>query len=133
MDASVATVDPRPVVPAVSLAQVRKAYVSHEGRVLEAISDITLDLATSERVGIVGPSGCGKSSLLRILSGLDREYRGRLSWGAAGDGTRLVCVTVFQGESTDEIAARLGCSVRTVGSLWSFSRRWLESELDSAR
>jgi ABC-type nitrate/sulfonate/bicarbonate transport system ATPase subunit len=100
VDASVATVDKRTAVPAVSLAQLRKAYVSREGRVLEAISDITLDLGTSERVGIVGPSGCGKSSLLRILSGLDREYRGRLSWGAAGDGTRLVCVTVFQGEST---------------------------------
>ena len=45
----------------------------------------------------------------------------------------VVEMKVFQGESTDEIAARLGCSVRTVGSLWSFSRRWLESELDSAR
>lgn len=85
---------------AVSLSRLQKAYVSRDGQVLQAISDITLDLAPSERVAIVGPSGCGKSSLLRILSGLDREFRGRLTWGTETSTSRLVCVTVFQGEST---------------------------------
>ena len=29
-------------------------------------------------MGIVGPSGCGKSSILNIISGLDKEYNGKL-------------------------------------------------------
>jgi RNA polymerase sigma factor (TIGR02999 family) len=41
----------------------------------------------------------------------------------------VVELRVFEGKTHEEIAAELGCSVRTVGGCWSFARRWLELEL----
>jgi RNA polymerase sigma factor (TIGR02999 family) len=39
---------------------------------------------------------------------------------------------VFEGKTHEEIAAELGCSIRTVGGCWSFARHWLERELGPA-
>ena len=41
----------------------------------------------------------------------------------------VVEMRVFEGKSHDEIAAHLGCSSRSIGTYWSFARRWLEKEL----
>jgi RNA polymerase sigma factor (TIGR02999 family) len=41
----------------------------------------------------------------------------------------VVEMRVFEGKSHEEIAAQLGCSTRTVGTYWSFARRFLEKEL----
>lgn len=38
---------------------------------------------------------------------------------------QVVEMKVFEGLSRDEIAARLGCSVRTVARHWEFARHWL--------
>lgn len=46
----------------------------------EAIKDISLDILEGEIIGIVGSSGCGKSTLLNILAGLDKEYKGSISF-----------------------------------------------------
>ena len=37
---------------------------------VEALRDISVEVADSEFVSIIGPSGCGKSTLLRLVSGL---------------------------------------------------------------
>ncbi len=42
----------------------------------------------------------------------------------------VVEMKVFEGSTHEEIAARLGCSSRSVGTYWSFARQWLETELD---
>ncbi|MDD5092469.1 MAG: ABC-F family ATP-binding cassette domain-containing protein [Candidatus Wallbacteria bacterium] len=39
-----------------------------------------LDLANSERLGIVGKNGSGKSSLLNILAGRDADFNGSVVW-----------------------------------------------------
>ena len=39
---------------------------------------------------------------------------------------------VFHGKTPGEIAAHLGCTERTVSTLWSFCRNWLETELGGA-
>ena len=48
--------------------------LSRSGRHL--LSDITLSVASGEKVAIVGPNGAGKSSLLKVISGLHRAYHG---------------------------------------------------------
>jgi RNA polymerase sigma factor (TIGR02999 family) len=44
----------------------------------------------------------------------------------------LVELRIFQGKSTEEVAAAINCSVRTAGTLWAFARRWLEAEMSGS-
>lgn len=43
------------------------------------LGPITLQVERGQRVALLGPSGIGKSTLLRIVAGLDRDFRGRLT------------------------------------------------------
>lgn len=43
----------------------------------------------------------------------------------------VVEMKVFEGLSREQIAERLGCSVRTVASHWSFAREWLREAVAS--
>jgi NitT/TauT family transport system ATP-binding protein len=49
---------------------------------VQAISDVSLDIAAGDFVALLGPSGCGKSTLLRLIAGLDQPDSGRLTWDA---------------------------------------------------
>jgi general L-amino acid transport system ATP-binding protein len=42
------------------------------------LRDVSLDVATHERVVVCGPSGSGKSTLLRCLNGLESHHSGRI-------------------------------------------------------
>lgn len=46
---------------------------------LTIFSDISLEVAAGETVGIVGSSGAGKTTLLNLLGGLDRPSSGHIS------------------------------------------------------
>lgn len=41
----------------------------------------------------------------------------------------VVELRVFEGMTAEEIGSRIGCSARSVGTYWSFARKWLSSKL----
>jgi ABC-type microcin C transport system duplicated ATPase subunit YejF len=47
----------------------------------QALSGVSVSVATGDTLGIVGESGSGKSTLARILLGLDRATHGRVTFG----------------------------------------------------
>ena len=54
-----------------------KIYNSLNGEV-KAINNISLIVKEKEFLSIIGPSGCGKSTILNILSGLDKNFKGKI-------------------------------------------------------
>lgn len=64
-----------------TIENVSKTYKIDKGKV-EALKDINLEVSAGEFFILLGPSGCGKSSLLRIISGLDKDYSGTVNYGA---------------------------------------------------
>lgn len=48
------------------------------GEHLNALANITLDIAEGEFVSLIGPSGCGKSTLLRVIADLLQPSTGRV-------------------------------------------------------
>jgi peptide/nickel transport system ATP-binding protein len=48
--------------------------------VVQAVSDVDLDVAEGEVVGLVGESGCGKSTLGRIVAGILPQTAGAMLW-----------------------------------------------------
>ena len=56
-----------------------KNYHTKEGEI-EAIKDFNLEIKEGEIISLVGPSGCGKSTLLSLISGLDKEFKGNITF-----------------------------------------------------
>src|SRR4029079_10920222 len=48
--------------------------------VVQAVSDVDLDVAEGEGVGLAGDSGCGKSTLGRIVAGIMPQTAGAMTW-----------------------------------------------------
>lgn len=48
---------------------------------LQVLGDLHFDVAAGALVSLLGPSGCGKTTLLRLVSGLEEEYRGQIELG----------------------------------------------------
>ena len=63
--------------PLVQLRNVTKTYLV-EGREVQALKTVDLDVARGEFLVLVGRSGCGKSTLLNLLGGLDKPTSGEI-------------------------------------------------------
>src|SRR5438128_2837336 len=46
------------------------------------LDDLTLAFFPGAKIGVLGYNGTGKSTLLRIMAGVDREYRGQAALAA---------------------------------------------------
>jgi ABC-type nitrate/sulfonate/bicarbonate transport system ATPase subunit len=55
--------------PVISVRQVSKAF-QVDGRVVQALDQVSLVAGQREFVTLIGPSGCGKSTLLNLIAGL---------------------------------------------------------------
>lgn len=70
----------------ITVEHLKKSYPRREGhRRVDVIDDISFVVHEGEFLVLLGPSGCGKSTLLRILSGLDTQTTGTVSYGADYD------------------------------------------------
>jgi putative ABC transport system ATP-binding protein len=78
------------------VAHVSKAF---DDGAIEALTDVSLELAPGDFVSIVGPSGCGKSTLLNLIGALDRADTGTIRVGgialeSLADGSEYRATTV---------------------------------------
>ena len=88
----------------IRLRDIRKRFLV-QGRPIDALAGIDLDIGAGEFFCIVGPSGCGKTTLLRILAGLETKTAGSIeiardgSAGINGGAERPLNSMVFQEQS----------------------------------
>ncbi|NPD16096.1 ATP-binding cassette domain-containing protein [Xinfangfangia sp. D13-10-4-6] len=75
--AAAGTVAGKPRPGSLRFEAVAKTYHSSAGAV-EALKDISLDIAPGDIYGIIGRSGAGKSSLLRTINRLEEPTTGRV-------------------------------------------------------
>lgn len=62
----------------IDIKNLSKTYKISKNNIVDAVKDISFSVNKGEVVTIIGPSGSGKSSLLNILGGLDRSYKGEV-------------------------------------------------------
>lgn len=60
---------------------IKSMYYSSNGNNTKVIDKLQLDLAAGSIVSILGPSGCGKTTLLKIISGLEKNFDGKVKLG----------------------------------------------------
>ena len=80
--------------PIVSLQNISKTFPEKPGKDLNVLEHIDCEIFPGEFFILLGPSGSGKSTLLRIMSGLEKSYRGTVHW--ASDVSHADMSFVFQ-------------------------------------
>jgi peptide/nickel transport system ATP-binding protein len=90
------------VLPEKPLLSVQDLVVEYSagGKIVHAVSGVSLDIARGETLGLVGESGCGKSTLGRAVLQLRRAVSGKVLF----DGQDL---TAMQGETLRKMRRRV--------------------------
>ncbi len=77
----------------INISQVDRIYTDTDGKTVQALKNVDLDIRAGEFISLIGPSGCGKTTLLRLIAGLDKPQSGTLSI----DGRRITGVDPERG------------------------------------
>jgi NitT/TauT family transport system ATP-binding protein len=84
-------------VPLIVCEAVDKVYAVRSGSPIVALKSLNIEVPGGEFLTVVGPSGCGKSTLLRLLAGIERNTRGKITLaGETINGPRKDIGFVFQ-------------------------------------
>ncbi|MEO6944069.1 MAG: ABC transporter ATP-binding protein [Lacisediminihabitans sp.] len=82
--------------PMLSIKKLKKVYQVADGEI-EAVRDLTFDVADGELICIVGPSGAGKTTLLKCIAGLLTPTSGTIDLaGSPVVGPPKAMAVVFQ-------------------------------------
>jgi NitT/TauT family transport system ATP-binding protein len=65
--------------PSYSVRIDEKAFAQAAGGEIVVIRDLAFDLPRDAFTCLIGPSGCGKTTTLRIMLGLDSDFKGQIS------------------------------------------------------
>src|SRR6266545_6303942 len=65
------------------MAEIRLEGITKAFDKVNAVDDVSLEIADGEFMVLLGPSGCGKTTLLRVLGGLEYPEAGRVRIGEA--------------------------------------------------
>ena len=65
----------------ISLRNLSKVYPGQNGRNLNAVSDLNLEIQDREFVVLAGPPNCGIASVVRLIAGLDEASQGEIFVG----------------------------------------------------
>ena len=57
-------------MPAIELHQVSRRFSTPDGKIVQALRDLTMAVQPGEFCAVVGPTGCGKSTALTLITGL---------------------------------------------------------------
>jgi NitT/TauT family transport system ATP-binding protein len=107
-----------------------KSFRSSNGGTIDVLRQLRFEVEENEFACILGPSGCGKTTTLRILLGLDQDYRGSvqlpgksqatmgavfqepmlLPWRTVEQNVRLALPKELRGANLDALFAQLGLS-----------------------
>jgi len=64
------------MTPALALTGITKRFGG-----LQAVQDVTAEIASGQITGLIGPNGAGKTTIFRIISGVMRPTAGRIVFG----------------------------------------------------
>jgi iron(III) transport system ATP-binding protein len=76
--AAAAGVSENSVVPRLSVRHATKGFRRRGGNQVQALEDVSIEVAPGQMSVLLGPSGCGKSTLLRCIAGLENPNSGQV-------------------------------------------------------
>ena len=69
--------------PAVLAREISKHYIGGDGRPIQILEGVEMEVAPREAIAVIGQSGAGKSTLLHLLGGLDVPSAGEVRVGGS--------------------------------------------------
>lgn len=62
----------------ITVDHVSRYYTLKDGKTVQALNDVTLQIKDGDTLAILGPSGSGKTTLLRLIAGLETPDKGKI-------------------------------------------------------